>query len=245
MSTVDIIIPVYNEGNNIAAVLSLLEQSVKTPFRVLICYDFDEDTTLPVVRNYSSQSLEIVLVKNSARGPHSAVRSGFKASTSDAAIVFPADDTYNTNILDTMIKRFEEGYEIVAASRFMVGGQMRGCPWLKSFLIRASAYTLFYVARLPIHDPSNGFRLFSSRVLRCIPIESTNGFTYSIELLVKCHRLGWKIAEVPALWFERGKNEGKSNFKVVKWLPDYLIWFFYAFATTFLKRNRVKLTPNC
>jgi hypothetical protein len=61
-----------------------------------------------------------------------------------------------------------------------------------------------------------------------IAIESDRGFCYSIELLVKCHRLGWRIGEVPARWFQR--THGESRFRVIKWLPDYLRWYAYAFA---------------
>jgi hypothetical protein len=67
-----------------------------------------------------------------------------------------------------------------------------------------------------------------------ITIESTHGFCYSIELLAKCHRLGWPIGEVPAQWYERA--HGKSRFQLIKWLPYYLRWYAYAFATTWLRR---------
>ena len=106
---------------------------------------------------------------------------------------------------------------------------MKGCPWLKALLVRSSAFALFHAARVPTHDPSNGFRLFSRRVLKTIPIESTIGFTYSLELLAKCHRLGWKIGEVPVAWHER--KRGTSRFRVLKWMPHYLVWFFYCFVT--------------
>ena len=66
---------------------------------------------------------------------------------------------------------------------------MVGCPWLKAVLVRAANFTLYHLARLPTHDASNGFRLFSRRVIDEIEIESERGFCYSIELLVKCHRL--------------------------------------------------------
>jgi hypothetical protein len=72
-------------------------------------------------------------------------------------------------------------------------------------------------------------------VLDGIPIESDSGFCYSIELLVKAHRLGWPIGEVPARWFER--QHGASRFKILSWLPAYLRWYGYAFATTFLRRR--------
>jgi hypothetical protein len=150
-------------------------------------------------------------------------------------LVFPADDDYNAPRLDAMYEAFRAGCDIVCASRFIPGGRMVGCPWLKAVLVRSSAFALHTAARLPTHDASNGFRLFSRRVIQSIPLESTEGFTYSIELLVKAHRLGWRIGEVPVEWFER--KAGQSRFRVLKWLPAYLVWFRYAFATTYLRRG--------
>ena len=85
----------------------------------------------------------------------------------------------------------------------MVGGSMVGCPWLKALFVRVGNFTLYHLARLPTQDASNGFRLFSRRTMDEIVIESDRGFCYSIELLVKCHRLGWQIGEVPARWIKR------------------------------------------
>lgn len=235
MTSLDIVIPVYNEGKNIVSVLEGLRQAVRTPLRVLICYDHDQDNTLPPLRMYEEPGLEILVMKNQGAGPHAAVLTGFQVSTAPAVVVFPADDTYNAGILDEMFRKFEEGCEIVVASRFMRGGRMEGCPWLKGALVRTVAFTLFYLARLPTKDATNGFRLFSRRVLDSIKIESTEGFTYSIELLVKCHRLRWKIGEVPAAWSER--QGGTSRFRLFRWFPAYLRWYRFAFATTFLRRG--------
>jgi glycosyltransferase involved in cell wall biosynthesis len=234
MTDLDIVIPVYNEGENIVPVLEALRRCVKTPFRVLVCYDEEGDTTLAALREYAQSSVKIVLVRNSGTGPHEAVVSGFRASTAAAVLVFPADDIYNAQIIDQMVRGFEAGCEIVSASRLMKGGRMGGCPWPKNALVRLSAFTLHHLARVPTHDASNGFRLFSRRVLDAIKLESSEGFTYSIELLVKCHRLGWKIGEVPARWFER--HAGSSRFRVFRWLPAYLRWYWYAFATTYLRQ---------
>lgn len=235
MGQLDIIIPVFNEGKSIVGVLEALRNSVMTPFRVLICYDHDTDNTLEALKSYHSATFEILLVKNLGRGVHGAVVTGFQTSTAPAVLVFPADDTYNAGIIDKLFHRFQEGCDIVAASRFMAGGRMKGCPWLKAALVRASSFTLYHFARLPAHDASNGLRLFSRRVLDQIEIGSSEGFAYSIELLVKCHRLGWQIGELPALWFER--VQGRSRFRVLRWLPAYLRWYGYAFATTYLRRG--------
>ena len=232
----DIVIPVYNEGANILKTLQSLTREVKTPLRVLICYDREDDDTLPAIRDNREAlgSLAIEFVRNRGKGALEAVLSGFAASDAPFVLMFPADDDYNAGMLDAMVQMAEAGSDIVCASRFMAGGSMIGCPWLKAVLVRAGNFTLYHLARLPTHDASNGFRLFSRRVINQIPIESDRGFCYSIELLVKVHRLGWRIGEVPANWFER--KQGSSRFRVLNWLPLYLRWYRYAFATTYLGR---------
>jgi len=231
----DIVIPVYNEGASIGAVLESLRADVRTPFRVLICYDRDDDDTLPALKPYQDAGMNIALVKNRGRGAFGAVTSGFADSRAAAVLVFPADDDYNAARLDAMVAKFREGCDVVCASRFIPGGKMEGCPWLKAIIVRGSAFTLYHLARVPSHDPSNGFRLFSRRLLDAVPIESSEGFTYSIELLLKCQRLGWRVGEVAVEWHER--KAGQSRFKVLRWLPAYFRWYAYAFQTTYLRRG--------
>jgi glycosyltransferase involved in cell wall biosynthesis len=235
-SQLDIVIPVYNEGRNITGVLRALAREVKTPARVLICYDFDGDDTLPAIRGNpdAHRGLPVEFVRNPGRGAHAAVMAGLAASTAPQVVVYPADDDFNAGIIDRMVALARQGCDVVCASRFMPGGSMAGCPWLKAALVRTAAFTLHRLARLPTHDPTSGFRLFSRRVVDGIAVESDRGFCYSIELLVKAHRLGWRIGEVPARWFER--THGTSRFRVLRWLPAYLRWYRYAFATTLLHR---------
>jgi hypothetical protein len=162
---------------------------------------------------------------------------GFKYSNAPAIISYMADDDYNAKLIDKMAGLFWQGNDIVCASRFIPGGSMQGCRWQKAFLVRAVSFTLHYLGRLPVHDPTNAFRLISRRLLDQVDIESTQGFTYSIELLAKCHRLGLKAAELPAQWFER--NKGTSRFRVFQWAPAYLRWYFYIFATTYLRSTKI------
>ena len=232
----DIIIPVYNEGANILPTLKSLIREVRTPLRVLICYDKEDDDTLSAIEDNRDAlgSLPIEFVRNKGRGANGAVLTGLATSATAFAVVMMADDHYNAGIVDEMVAQAESGCDIVCASRFMPGGGMVGCPWLKAVLVRTANFTLYHLGRLPTRDASNGFRLFSRRVVDEIAVESDRGFCYSIELLVKSHRLGWRIGEVPAKWFERA--HGGSRFQVVPWLPDYLRWYRYAFATTYLRR---------
>lgn len=229
-----ILIPVYNEGDKIRKVLDALNVHVRTSAEIHILYDRDEDNTLSSLTGYASR-IPVRMVKNTGRGVHGAVMTGFANATAPAVLVLPADDTFNAPIIDGMAAKFRAGADIVVASRFMRGGCMKGCPWLKAFLVRSAAFTLHHLARIPAHDASNGFRLFSLKLLRKVRIESTEGWAFSIELLVKCHRLGWRIVETPAQWFER--DSGKSRFRLWKWLPIYLRWYRFAFATALLRKG--------
>jgi glycosyltransferase involved in cell wall biosynthesis len=232
----DIVIPVYNEGEVILGTLGELRKQVRTPSRILICYDKPDDNTLSTIKANPDkvEGLSIEFVRNPGRGAHGAIMAGFAASTAPYVLVFPADDDFNAGILDAMAAKAAQGADVVCASRFIPGGSMIGCPWLKATLVRTAAFTLHYIARLPTRDATNGFRLFSRRVIDRIEIESDRGFCYSLEMLVKCHRLGWPVAEVPAQWIER--KQGTSRFQVLKWVPAYMRWFLYGFATTFLLR---------
>lgn len=230
----DIIVPVYNEANNIITFLLSLKSNIqKISYRVLICYDFEEDTTLLAIQKNKIllEGISIDFVRNRGRGPHSAILSGFKVATADAILVMPADDFQNASIIDIMAEKLYRGIDIVCASRLMPGGTMQRCPFLKNILVRFASYTLYHLARIPTHDATNGFRMFSRTLLNQITIESCVGFTYSIEILVKAHRLTKSIIEIPAHWIER--TEGNSRFQIFKWFIPYLRWYFYAFATTY------------
>lgn len=245
-SELELVIPVYNEGENIVPALNSLKRDMRTPARIMICYDHDTDTTLAALENYDASPHEILFVKNEGVGALGAVLTGLAHSSAPYVLVFPADDDYNSGRLDQMVAKARDGCDLVCASRFIPGGGMVGCPFVKAFIVRAAAITLHYLARIPTRDATNGFRLFSQRVIRSIPVESKVGFAYSLELLAKTHRLGWKVGEVPVSWFER--NQGESRFRIYRWLPQYLRWYFYAFATTWLRRPassvRVRILPT-
>src|SRR2546423_11634553 len=107
----DIVIPVYNEGRNILATLGALARELKTPARVLICYDRPDDDTLPAVRANPDayQGLAVEFVRNPSRGAHAAIMTGFAASTAPLVLVYPADDDFNPGILDRMVALARQG----------------------------------------------------------------------------------------------------------------------------------------
>ena len=231
----EIVIPIYNEGEKVIKQLNQFEKQINTKIRVLLCYDLDNDNVFNYKNQFKECSFEVILVKNPSSGPCEAIKHGLSFGNSECAIVFPADDFLNINIIDQMYSAFKNNNDIVVASRFIKGGSMKGCPLIKSILVRLASSTLYFFSSIPTKDASNGFRLFSRKLLNVVKIESKVGFAYSLELLAKCNRLKFNIAEIPAQWEER--SEGSSRFKLFKWLPQYLKWYFYGLSTTWLRRG--------
>ena len=231
----EIIIPIYNEGEKVIKLLNQFQAIIKTKFKVLLCHDLNDDNIFNYVNELKKFNFEVILVKNSSTGPCAAIKEGLYYGNSDCVIVYPADDLLNINILDQMYISFKKNNDIVVASRFIKGGSMKGCPLIKSILVRVASSTLYFFSSIPVRDASNGFRLFSRRLLNAVSIESKVGFAYSLELLAKCNRLKLEIAEIPAQWEER--SEGLSRFRIFKWLPQYLRWYFYGLSTTWLKKD--------
>ena len=96
--SLEIIIPVYNEGDNIIKVLESLNKFVKTEFRVLICYDDEQDDVFMFEEKFKKFPFQILFVKNPGQGPCSAIKQGLYYGNSDCVIVYPADDFLNFNI---------------------------------------------------------------------------------------------------------------------------------------------------
>ena len=228
----NIIIPVYNEGENLIKVINHLKKEVKGNYQIIICYDDDSDNLFQFIDKILNINNNIKLLKNNYYGPCGAVKTGLEKSDTNAMIVYPADDLINGNILDDMYKSYLEGYDIVAPSRFMKGGSMKNCPLIKEIIVRFASFTLFKFSSIPVEDASNGFRLFSKKIINRFNIESELGFAYSLELLVKAERNGYKIKQLPSQWLER--EIGSSNFKIFRWLKQYLKWYFYGLLTNFV-----------
>ncbi|MFY9227039.1 MAG: glycosyltransferase [Blastocatellia bacterium] len=226
----NIVIPVYNEANNFPNLWQELTSQIKTSFKALVIYDFDEDSTVAVVEKIISQGEQrLELVKNNIkRGVIGAILTGFSKVDEGPVLVVMADLSDDLSKVDKMIELYNEGYHLVCASRYMKGGKLIGGPFFKQLLSRLAGVSLYYLRGIPTHDSTNAFKLYDSKMLKNMQIESKAGFELSLEITVKAFLFGYKIAEIPATW--RDRTEGESKFKLFAWLPQYLRWYFYAFT---------------
>jgi glycosyltransferase involved in cell wall biosynthesis len=207
-----IVLPVYNEGASVERVLRSLAAGVSTPHEIVVVYDFDADTTVPVVARLATEIPGLRGLRNDlGRG-----------------VLNAADGSDEPEVVDAMVALARDGADVVAASRYMRGGRQVGGPALKRLMSRTAGLTLHWFAGVPTHDPTNNFKLYTRGFLESVTIESTAGFELALELTVKATIAGRCVAEVPTTW--RDRTAGRSNFKLRKWLPHYLHWYRVAFT---------------
>jgi dolichol-phosphate mannosyltransferase len=230
-----IVIPVYNEGENVVPTLrGVVERTNARPLEVLVVHDFDEDTTVPVVQRLQAEMPELRLHRNTlGRGVLNAMKSGLRAARAPFVLVSMGDGSDNPDDIDPMYELARQGADVVAGSRYMRGGRQVGGPLLKRTMSRAAGLSLHWLGGVPVHDATSNFRLYSKRLLNQVTIESTGGFELGIELTVKAYLLGMRVAEVPTTW--RDRTAGQSRFQLWQWLPRYMKWYRRGLAGRFRK----------
>ena len=221
-----IIIPVYNERDNIGTTLTRVEKDIKEPHKIYIVYDMDDDNSLPVARTYAEQGMDIFFVKNEIGGVVNALKKGLRIATEEFLLVVMADMSDDLAVVDKMISKMDQGYDLICGSRYMPGGRQIGGPILKKTLSRLAGLSLKYLTGLPTSDVTNSFKLYRKKIIDSFELESNGGFEIGMELVIKAHFAGFRVTEAPSIWADR--QEGQSRFRILKWAPNYLKWYFLA-----------------
>ncbi|MBR3921661.1 MAG: glycosyltransferase family 2 protein [Kiritimatiellae bacterium] len=202
MSDITIIIPVYNEGDNIRMTLAELDAKIAVCAETWLVYDSESDSTLPVARSLLGNTrIPFRLVRNKyGKGALNAVKTGLEDADSELIVVTMADLCDPPEVINDLVAAAKkDAADVVCASRYMKGGRQYGGPWFKGCLSHSAGLILCWFAGLPTHDPTNSFKLYRKSFLDSVTIESTGGFELGLELVVKAHAEGRKISEVPTI----------------------------------------------
>lgn len=223
---ISILLPVYNEGDNITKQINEIEKKLEYKHEIIIIYDFDSDNTVPPVRALQNKFANIVLLRNSyGSGLINAVKSGFNAARGRAVVVMPADLADSPSTINKMYRLIIDGCDIACATRYSKGGKKMGGTFIKTTLSRLAGLLTPLLLGIPTTDIANGFKMYRRKVLEKVNIESTGGWEFSMEIVIKAYSMGFKVGEIPTVW--RDRTSGKSKFKLFKWLPFYIRWYIW------------------
>lgn len=227
-----IVVPAHNEQENITNVIRQIEDSLDLDYELVIVNDHSRDDTARLVEEMAKAYGNIRLVENKLdAGFANALRTGFNSAVAEVIIPVMGDLCDDLPTIKAMLEKINAGYDIVCGARYISGGARMGGSKIKGFLSSFAGNSLYYLLGVPTHDIANAFKMYRKKVIEAVNIEAT-GFEISMEITLKAYYSGFKITEVPTVWKERTK--GKSSFKILKLLPNYLKLYFWAIF------NRVK-----
>jgi glycosyltransferase involved in cell wall biosynthesis len=226
---VSVVIPVYNEGEDVVRHLDRILREVLLPAEILVVHDTPDDTTVPYALQIARRDPRVRTVLNTyGPGPANAIRFGIDAARAPVAVVTMADGCDDPRQIDDLARLVDRGVVVAAASRYMPGGQQVGGPRLKQMASRWAGRSLRLLARVGTRDATNSFKAYDIEFVREVGIESRTGFEIGIELTAKATRLRRPVAEIPTIWLDR--QLGESRFDMGRFLPSYLRWYFFAFG---------------
>ena len=214
-----LVIPCKEEGENFITILKRFEENIKEDTEVIVILDSKEDSTFDFIKNSNTKArIEI----NNSQGVASAINHGIKVSNGKYICIAMGDGSDDPSQVEELLMLVERGLSIAVASRYSRGGQFIGSKNLKYLLSKYSGRFLNLFFSLNTKDPTNMFKAYSKEFLEHVGIESDNGFTLGLEMIVKAKLNGYKIGEIPTIWIDR--NFGESKFKFKKFLPSYIYW---------------------
>ena len=222
-----IVLPAYNEGKNLCSLLPKIRKEMTAAgfeYAVLIVNDGSVDDTGSVVREFAGHMPVILIEHRLNRGLGETIRDAFEKAAEmcrpeDVIVRMDADDTHDPKYVVDMVRKMEEGYDIVVASRFLPTSSSRGLTSDRELTSRAANLLMRLCFPIPgVRDYSNGFRAYRAGLIRdAISIYRNDfielkglGFTGTVEKLVKLRRFRIRMAEVPfELRYDLKQGESK------------------------------------
>jgi len=224
-----IVLPAYNEEASLPKLLPKIDSAIRErglEYRLVVVNDGSVDRTAEILKQ-SAASLPMVVVTHPLnRGLGETERDGFEyvathSAPGDVIIRVEGDDTHDPKYIFALMRKLDEGFDVVNTSRFQPGGAQYGVSGYRSFISRAANLFMSVVFPIPnVRDFSCGFRAYRAEVIQdAVEVFGNDfvqlrglGFTSTLEMVVKLHLLGCRCAEVP---FELRYDQKESASKMV------------------------------
>jgi dolichol-phosphate mannosyltransferase len=222
-----IIIPTYNERENIIALIDRI-MALPLGLHVLVVDDGSPDGTAALVRERMANEPRIALIERPGKmGLGSAYREGFRyALDRGAQYIFEmdADFSHDPDSIPEFLKHAQE-VDVVLGSRYLHGVTVVNWPLQRLILSYcANRYTRL-ITGLPLNDATGGFKCFRRRALEGIRLDrvQSDGYSFQIEISFKCWKRGFTLREIPILFVDRRAGTSKMNRRIV-WEAAWMVW---------------------
>lgn len=212
-----VVIPAYNEEQNIAACLHELRKTFgekyRIPYEIICVNDNSRDNTEAVIRGVMQEDPCVRIVNRRPPGGFGrAIRSGLEHVTGDVVIIYMADLSDDPEDAVAYYRKIEEGYDCVYGSRFMKGSVVKQYPRLKLIVNRIVNRTIQILFWTEHNDLSNAFKCYRTSVIKdCGPFRASH-FNITLEMSISALIRQYNIASIPISWY--GRTWGSSNLRM-------------------------------
>lgn len=214
-----VIIPTYNELENMRSLLPILMQ-LDEKFDVLVADDSSPDKTADFVSEFAKSNPRVhLLLRKEKNGLGQAYIAGFKwglQNNYDALIEMDADFSHRPEDLVKILQALETE-DVVIGSRYVPGGQTVNWGFIRKMISRGGGIYSRMILGYPIQDWTGGFNGWRAQVLKDIDLDTikSNGYSFQIELKYKAQKKSYKVKEVPIVFEDRRVGQSKMSLKIV------------------------------
>jgi dolichol-phosphate mannosyltransferase len=225
-----IIIPTFNEAENIARLLNNLSELYPSSVDILVIDDNSPDGTTDIVRSMQPTIRGLyVIMRERKLGLGTAYITGFHYALDKGyryVIEMDADYSHDPAEVSSFFDAIK-GADLVIGSRYM-NNTVNVVNWPLGRLILsklASIYTQF-ITGLPVDDPTSGFKCFKSDVLRALDFDRINsqGYSFQIEMNFRVWKKGFSIIEIPIVFVDRSVGKSKMTRKNIR-EAIWIVWW--------------------
>jgi len=225
-----VIIPTYNEKENIEAIIAAVF-ALPEPLDVLVVDDNSPDGTSAIVQRMINETVALgkpftqtlhLITRSGKNGLGTAYIEGFKFSLNegyDYIFEMDADFSHNPEDLLRLLKACrDEGYDMAIGSRYVTGVNVVNWPMGRVLMSYLASVYVRTITRMPFRDTTAGFKCYSSKVLQTLELDKVKfvGYAFQIEMKFDSWKYGFKIKEVPIIFTDRTRGQSKMSSGIFK-----------------------------
>lgn len=214
-----VVVPTYNEAENIGALLSELTE-VHPELEILVVDDNSPDGTARLVEKIARNQPRVhLLIRTAKTGLGDAYLAGFNwALQRNFQVIIEMDADGSHQVADlTKLLEASASHDLVIGSRWINGGAVANWPWYRRAISRFGNSYARMMLGTEIRDMTAGFRAFNAKFLAQLDTEgvAAHGYAFQVELAYRAHREQAKIVEVPITFIERTQGKSKMSSAIV------------------------------
>ena len=215
--TISVVLPTYNERENVELLIPRLEHIFKKTryrlFEIIVIDDHSPDKTAEICEELNETYKNIKVFLKNREGIGAALRVGYNLAKGGIILSMDADLSFDTKDIPKLLKKIDEGYDLVLGCRHSKHGGYETeniATKIKGAVSSIGNKLIPFIVGIDIHDFSGNFRAIRREVWKTIKTrDNTNSML--LEMIVKTHRMNYRIAEVPVTFKERRFGRSKLN----------------------------------